>query len=65
MKLPKRIFVYVCDSIDGDLVYAATESIEELPDNLDLGSVGDYQLLQEYKLKLSRALIPNYKSLKK
>jgi hypothetical protein len=55
-KLPNTLFVYICDWVDGEPVFAAATDIKELPDDHNGKHVGVYELKQTKKLSIKREL---------
>jgi hypothetical protein len=56
--MPKMIFVYPCDWKDGKPIWAVVEKIEDIPEDMDGQSIGQYLLeLARRKLRVRKDVI--------
>ena len=58
MKLPKEVFVYVCDrdSQTDEPVYAVALTVDEIPEDVHGNKVGLYAINTTYTFKVRREL---------
>lgn len=55
-KLPKEILVYQCDEVDGEPIYAVARNVDEIPDDVDGCTVGNYALNRRGTFRVKREL---------
>jgi len=57
MKMPKKILLFVCEhDSDGTPFFAAVTKLSELPDECEGDTIGQYELITESKLTVTREL---------
>lgn len=53
---PKEILVYQCDEVDGELIYAVANNIDEIPEEFSNRKIGIYTLSRSPRLLVRREL---------
>lgn len=57
MNYPKQLYVYVCDHVDGEPLYAVADELGEIPEDQDGNKVATYTLRESGKFVVSRAVL--------
>lgn len=55
-KLPKQIYVYQCDEVDGEPIYAVARNVEEIPEDQSGAKVSVFNFDRTVVFVVSRSV---------